>query len=81
MEKSVLLCELGPYRQLEIDFARLDPNEPGAERRHEKLALEAGANARRVVRGPRSVLYHCCRHATHTAGIPKSTISRRSHDP
>jgi hypothetical protein len=84
MKKPVLLRELVTGGELDIHLARLDAGETRAERPHETLAVEAAANAALELGVLRLVARHApavWRHVTHTAAAPKSTASRRSHEP
>jgi hypothetical protein len=50
VQKAVLLGQPLVMRECDRDLARADVLERRAERRHESLATEAGAHARREVR-------------------------------
>ena len=69
VQKTVLLHQVVSRRDFDVDLARLDAHQSRAERRHEFLALEAGANARLELRILR---YVWDRHVTPRLGGSRS---------
>ena len=82
VKEPVLLHEVVAHVDIDVDFAGGNAAQARTDGGHESLSVKARANAA-IVRG---VLRHGHRHAgwrqaVQTGSDPKSTISRRTHEP